>query len=1031
MVSTQGDSKRPSDPGRPSVAEVAQRWIALCSLARLARWQARREEGHGWLVTLLLGRWRWTRAHWRDRTYYLISAFWLGLIFVPFPNDWNPFAKPEEAEGFLRTLWQVDAAALALSLAIIVFAVQAYRSANQERYGALRRYIRAAWLQEGYEQGVVALLITGVVLLGAGHGGVAGSAGSVAALACLLSIFVLPPLLNGALRTTRRDFLREEREERLTGAVSEQVDREVEARHGAALLTELAETEPVELDPYAASRHEQPLNAVVARMVGSVADINLRRLIRLARNTRDSGGVTLTTRLYDFVGPESQLLLLPAVAGDAKLARRVVQLKPGRWRYETLRQYLKDLEEEAVAAIRTGAPGTFESIGDAYVETLMEFPRSWARYGHEYSIAVARGNEFFPVGPVNTISQQFYANIVEALRGTSDEVMLSAAYLPINVCTRALSYRADGLLAQMIGLSTAFVAAGWRHGGDKGNLLAGRMPRHLVEFTRFYLQQRLEQGEIADRLRFGGYVRLVYDQLGTILKLGVERGDADYIRRVDGDWDTLLEHVNVDVYSSHPAVLRRLEEEVSSGEAGAAERLEEARVAAQLAELIQGLTDRRTVLRFGLALWAWRQQPKAWRESFKYFTAQLGGLVGLANVTTKAIDAEFQDRAGAPWSDWILSTLQDGRAHTIGTTDAALQTFIAAALRAVRPDEPAPELPAAEWMTTNLDQARNLLTAALTDARNEDLPDVAERATRVREALEAGAETRQQQERQSMIETPLVDEKVAGFREQTRTALAKSRIVPDLLRLASAVRPLGAPPDDPPLIQSQAPKGFFTADGRYVGLEMMARDIGMEVAHLELRTLIEPMTSAEPRLLVADDPGAENAAEFVDQLRPIVASAVQAATPTSVVVLVPLQWQLSEAMGLAFLGGGAAPPEAWGVSEGTAHNYSGVFEGAAAYHFPEVAGDVLYVVDLSRYVAAETWELSDDVAVRVAEVSEADARERAERDPGRDEVGEEEIVRRWREITLVTVDPGLRISGERDASALTAIRLPASLVRDA
>jgi hypothetical protein len=967
----------------------------------------------------------------------VLVVVWVGLIFVPFPNDWNPFGKAEEAEGFLKTLWQVDAAALALSLAIIVFAVQAYRSASQERYGALRRYIRAAWLQEGYEQGVVALLITGVVLLGAGHGGVAGSAGTVAGFACLLSIFVLPPLLNGALCTSRKGFLREEREERLTGAVSEQVDREVEALHGSALLTELAATEPMLLDPFAVRRRsEQPMNAVVARMVGSVADINLRRLIHLARSTRDAGGVTLTPRLYDYVGTETQLLLLPAAAGNdagngaAKLARRVVKLKPGRWRYEALRKYLKDLEEEAVAAIRAGAPGTFESIGDAYVETLMEFPRSWARYGHEYSIAVARGNEFFPVGPVDTIRKQFYTNIVEAVRGTSDEVMLRAAYLPINVCTSALQYRADGLLAQMIGVSTTFVAAGWTHGGDKGNLIARQMPQHLVELTKFYLQRHLEQGEIADKLRFGGYVRLVYDQFGTILKLGVDRGDVAYIRSVDGDWDTLLEHVNVDAYSSHPSVIRRLEEEAGRGEPGAAERLEEARVAAQLADLIQGLADRRTVLRFGLALWAWRQQPRDWRESFTYFTAQLGGPAGLANVTTKAIDAEFEDRAGAPWSDWILGTLQMGRVHAVGATDAALQTFVAAALRAVHPDEPAPQLPAAEWMVTNLDQLRNLLTAAVTETRNEDLPDVAERATRLSEAVEAGAEAWRQKERLSTIEAPLVPEKVAGFREQACVALAKSRIVPDLLRLAGAVTPLDAPPHDPPLIHSRPPKNFFTADGRFVGLDMMARDIANDVAHKELSALIDPMTSADPRPLVADDLGAENSAEFVEQLRPIVTSAVQAATPTAVIVLVPIGWQLAEAMGLAFLRGGPAPPEEWSVSEGTAHNYSGVFEGAAAYHFPEVPADVLYVVDLSRYATAETWQPSDDAAVTVTEIGEADARSRAENEPGRDEVGVDEIVRRWREIALVTVDPGLRISEERDASALIAIRLPTSLQRD-
>lgn len=1011
-----------------------QRWLALGSLARLARFRARREEGRSWPAAVTLRPRLWSKAHWRDHAYYLLAAVWAVLVFLPWiPNDWNPFAKQEEAENFLRTLWQVDAAALALSLAIIVFGVQAYRDANKERYGALRRYIRASYLQEGYEQGVVALLITGVVLLGAGHGGPAGSAGAVAGLACFASIFILPPLLNEALRTTRRDFLREEREERLTGAVSEQVDREVEAAHGVALLAELTASEPVELDIYGAGRREQPMNAVIARMVGSVADIRLHRLTRLARRTRDTGGVTLTTRLYDFVGNDSQLLLLPAAAGDgdAKLARKVVKLRPGRWRDEELRKYLKDLEEEAVAAIRAGAPGTFESIGDAYVDTLMEFPRSWARYGREYTVAVARGTEFFPVGPVSTIRQQFYTNIVEALRGSSDDVLSRATYLPIAVCTSALSNRADGLLTQMLGLSTTFVAAGWRHGGEKGNGLARQMPRHLVEFTRFYLQPRLEDGEVADRLCFGEHVRLVYEQFGNILKLAVDRGETDYVRSVDGDWDTLLEHVTVDAYPTPPAVMQRLEDAADRGEPGADATLEEARVAAQMEELIQGLADRRTVLRFGLALWAWRQQPRAWRESFAYFTAQLGGIAGLANVTTKAVDAEYRDRAGALWSDWILGTLQVGRVHVVGATDAAIQTFVAAALRAVRADEPAPELPAAEWMTTYLDSARKLLTEAVTDERNEDLPDVSARAERVRESLEAGAETWRQRERQSIIGASLAPAKVAGFLEQTREALAKSRIVPDLLRLAGAITSLDARPDDPPLIQSQPPKAFFTDDARFVGLDMIARDIGTEAAHLELRTLIQPMADAEPAMLVADDPAADNVTEFVEQLRPIVARAVQAAdAPAAVVVLVPLQWQLSEALGLAFLGGGAAPPADWSVSEGTAHDYSGVFEGAAAYHFPEVAGDVLYVVDLSRYVAAEAWRPGDGEDVTVAEVSEEDARARAERDPARDELGGDEIVRRWREIALVTVDPGLRISAERDASAITAVRLPASLQRE-
>ena len=980
----------------------------------------------------MLGRWRWIRATWRDYTYYVLGALGVVLILVPIPNPgFGPFKKTQDAEGFLRTLWQVEATALALSLAIIVFAVQAYRSSTHERYGGtLRRYIRASWLQEGYELGVISLLLTAIVLLGAGHGGPGGSAGAVAAGACLVSVFVLPLLLSGALRTTHRDFLREERASRLTAAVSEQVDDEVEARHGLVLLSALTTAEPIELAPFGGRQRDVPMNAILAGSVCSVADISLWRLVRLARRVRDTGGLMLTIRLHDFVGPESRLLLLPVAAGarDTRSSRRIVSLKPGRRRDETLRRYLDDLEEEAVAAIRAGASATFDSVADVYLETLMEFPHSWQRYGHEYDAAIARGLEFFPMGPVDTISQQFYTNIVAALRGDSDDVLLTAAYLPINVCTRALEYRADGLLTKMIGLSSAFVAAGWAHGADKGNLLAGRAPRHLVEFTRFYLQPRLEEGDIASRLRYGGFVRLVYDQFGTMLKLGVDRGDVDFLRRVDGDWDTLLEHWEVDEFSSHPVVMRELEESVSRGETDAAERLEQAKAEAQLAELSQELTDRRTILRFGLALWAWRQQPKAWRESFTLFSTRMGGVDQLARITTKAIDAEFRDRV--PWSDWILGTLQEGRAHAIGAADGAVVTFIAAALRAVSPDNPAPELPAAEWMPVYLDHARKVLAAAVTDARNDDIPDVAERAAKILEALEAGAETWRQQERLSTIEAPLVPEKIAVFCEQAMASVSNARVVPDLLRLADAVTAVDGPPDNPPLIQSQTHKGLFTADGRFVGAEMIAGDVGRQLAHLELRTLIQPMSSAEPRLLVVDDPGAENATDFVVQLRRLVAHSVQAADQASVVLLIPIGWQLAEALGLSFLRGRATPPDEWGLSEGAAHSFAGVFEGAAAYRFPQVPKDVLYIVDLARYVHAEAWQPSDEKAVTVTVLNEEDARSRAQTDPGRDELSEDEIVRRWRETALVTVDPGLRMSEERDASALTAVRLPGSLRRE-
>ena len=1010
-----------------------QRWLALGSLARLARFGARRARGHNWPATLVVGRWHWLRTRWRGLMYLWLLLLGAALVLVPWIPDpgFGPFKEPKEAENFLRTLWQVVAGALALSLAIIVFAVQAYRSSTHERYGGtLRRFIRASWLQEGYELGVVSLLLTATVLLGAGHGGSNGSAGAVAAGFSLFSIAVLPLLLSRALRTTHRDFLREERESRLRVAVRDEVDREVQARLALVLLNALGAEESLTVTLYGGGLGGGLANVVVPGQVGVVADIRLFRLVRLARHVRGAGGLTLGTYLYSYVGAETGVLLLPMGTGALELrrGRRVVKVQHVRRRDETLSRYLADLEEEAVAAIRSGGPATYKGIVDAYMETLMEFPRSWERYGQEYTPALARGIEFFPTGPVDTIARQFYTNVVEALRGGSDEVLLDAAYLPINACTRAIRYRADGLLTKMMGLGSGFLLAAWTHGGEKGRLLEGRVARYLIEFARFYLEPGFNEGETADRLRFGGYVRLVYDQIGAMLKLGVDQSKTGFIRGLDGDWGTLVQHWEVATSSPHPAEIPYLERAVADGEVGAPEKLAAARANAQLAELYEELVERRTLLRFGLALWAWRQQPQSWRDSFTHFAAQMGGINRLTEITTKGVSAEFRD--SVPWSDWILGTLQEGEVHAIPGAEAVVETFIAAALQLITPGDETPALPPAEWMAAYVDHIRRVLDSAVADERNSNLPDVGERVATLREALEAGARAWRERERLTTMEAPLAKEKVAEFCARARASLQKARVVSGLLRLGDAVTRLEEPPADPPLIQSQTHKALFVEDSHMIGAEMVASDVGRQLAHLELRNLIQPMEGVDRRQLVGGDGDSESVPEFVEQLRAVVARAVDAAPANSVALFLPLQWQLAQALGLSFLGGGHSPPERWGLSEGAVHDFAGVFEGAATFHFPEVPKDVLYVVDLSRYVTAEAWQPTEEQTVTVTVLGEDAARERAQHDSGRKEIGEDEIVQRWRETALVIVDPGLRLSDERDDSALTAIRLPDSLRRE-
>ena len=903
----------------------------------------------------------------------------------------------------------------------------AHRSSTQERYGGtLRRFIRATYLQEGYELGVIALLLMAVVLLGAGHGGTTGSAGAVAAGFCLLSIAVLPPLLNRALGTTSRDFLREDRSSRLTSAVRDEVDTEVQTRLGVDVLRGLAQETPIDLERFAQT-DRGPDEGVVATQVGIVVDIKLGRLLRLARSLAGAGGVGLPITLGDYVGTGTRLLTHPADISSRRRrqARRIVAVSPGTRREQTLRRYLDDLHEEAVAAIRGGTQQMFDFVADAYVDTLMEFPKAWRTYRAEYDEAVARGIELFPVGPVDEIRQQFYTNITEALRAGDREIVLTAAYLPVRVASQALDYRAEGLIARMLSLSPPYLAASWTYGGPAGQVLEERSYRHLLEFVRFYLQPRLDRGLIAARLEIADYIQIAFAQIQALLKLGVDAGRTDFVRALDGHWGTLLQHWHGENLEPNPATIPYLEDAVAQGQTDAVARLARAQDNARLVEAVRRLQDYRTTARFGLALWAWRQQPTSWRESFRYFSTHFPGITQITSATTYAIEESYRDQM--PWSDWILNQLQEGEAHFIPTTEAIIDTFVAMAIRAIVPGEEVRPLPATDWFEQYLDYARNAISEAITDGRNSDLPDVADRARILTDAVQQAAQAQANQERLRIIAAPLVQAKVDEFREQARAALLESRVVPDLLRLTGGVTQLEVRPEDPPLIESYTTKRTLIEGGRMVGVDMIAKDIARQVAHLELRQLVEPMSDVPRTAIVPADVAAQVQYEFAEQLRRLIMRAGTEPTGDGVMLFLPIEWRLFQALGLPFLGTGTSAPTEWSLSKATAHDFVGDFSGIPVFRFPEVPDGVLYLVDLRRYVRADAWPLTDAEQLAIRTLSEDDARQRAEGTPSREELGVEETALRWREQVFFRVDPGFRLHDGRDISAVTAVEIPASL----
>lgn len=1031
-------AKRPSNVNSsrgPRIRLGLARAAVFGSLARLSRIQARRARGHGRAASVLLGGWAYVRHRGRDATLALLGFVALGLVWLPGPDPgFGPFASQGDAREFLRTLWQVEAGALALSLTIIVLAVQAYSSSTAERYGAtLYRFIRASYLQQTYELGVVALLLNGVVLLGVGHGGAQGWAGLIVAVVSLVSIATLPLLLTRGLRSTERDVLLAQRRRSLSAAVGQEVDHEVQIRLGRIALQQVARDKAMEIGYLGTSADGTSALDVISGQAGSVSDINLLRLVRLNRRMRERGTLRLGAWLGEYVGPRTRLVALPEGARprDVRLARRIVTVQPGRRRDQTLRRFLDDLHEEAIEAIRAGQPASFDSVADAYVETLMGFPSAWQSYGQLYSDALAQGLEFFPVTPSDEIRQQLYSNLNEALRTDSREIVFSAAYVPVRVAERALEFRAEGLIARMVRLYPAFLVAAWAHGGRTGGLLEERSYRHLMEFTRFYLVPRLERGSVADRVGTGAYVRLVFTQIETMLKLGIDAGKPGFVRTLDGHWSTLVRLDRVETLDPHPDEIPYLKQALEDGDPSAADLLQQATEEIPLVALFAELSQQRTIARFGLAMWAWRMGPPEWEVAFAELSAHLGSLAELAVTTTQALDAEDADRT--PWSDWILGELQEGEAHFIGASEAILEAFVAMAIRRVTMSGSLPTLIPASWMSHRGDHLRGLLEEAARDRRNADLPDVVERAKRVGDALADAARAWESVERTSVIAAPLVPEKVAEFQRQALDALRENRVVPGLLTVAGAVRDAPGAPDTPPLITTTTHKALFVHGGRMVGADLVASDIGRVVAHLELDKLIGPMSALplERALRDGPDPRASDAVDvFIERLRNVLSSTAQTRLGAWTALLLPVQWRLSQALGLAFLRAGAAPPDAWNATEGVVRAFTGTFDGRPAFQFAEVPDDRLYIVDLARYALAVAWELGEQEIVTVDALDAAQARERAQRTEGRDAIGEDEMALRWQEQAVITINPGLMIPAERDSAAAMALEVPIGLRRE-
>src|SRR2546423_20416 len=143
------------------------------SLRRLARReQARLEDAPGLtrLRRLVAGP-LWKLTHHRGWA-LLLALPAIGIAFLPISLSLNPFEQQNDAKSILQVLWQVEASAVALSLAVVVFILDSvYKARRRPSLGSLAEGIG---LPAIFYADVYALVLTGMVLMGAGEGAPAG-----------------------------------------------------------------------------------------------------------------------------------------------------------------------------------------------------------------------------------------------------------------------------------------------------------------------------------------------------------------------------------------------------------------------------------------------------------------------------------------------------------------------------------------------------------------------------------------------------------------------------------------------------------------------------------------------------------------------------------------------------------------------------------------------------------------------------------------------------------------------------------------
>jgi hypothetical protein len=946
-----------------------------------------------------------------------LSFLWLApLAFLLLIQPWvyrggfSVFGHDERtSSNFLGILWQVQGAALGLSLAVVLFAFQ---SVHGNRHGVpLRDFAEETWLFPIFYAGLIGLLLDGTVLLHAGQGAPGGwaaswatiwAAGTAVALGFLFvfTVHALDPrvLQTFRLRRTRR-------------AIESAIEDVIFRRVALVVLDQFCKANAI---GYASlfGRAAQGAVPVRARREGEVRDIRLRWLRQLAADAAARGVSQLLLRaeIGTAVRPGTDLAAIDASYQDA--ASRIARsFRIRRLRRDAFRSVLDDLHEDADRAIRTPSPATYSAIAELYEHLLLVFPETWARYGQQYTGGIAGGANPFELSVQDYVERQLYEEMTLAARSGSRDIAHDALDLPIGVAQRALELRALALTTRMLSLWVAARRSMLRDADDEDtrNLLAWswlRLSEYALRPEMFATEDDSDDG--ARQLGKDALLQ-VWDGYATLCKdiLDVRPRDTDLLSQINEVWDQPLRLWNPEHADPQDW---QLEFAIERGEsADVIERLRRDLAAnRRRIDVKQELVDWRALHRFGLLFWILRNvrdrgDVERWMPAWKTFSGYFGDVPRLAKILDKGIEADWEDRGR--WSNWVLDTLSKREVHGLAVDLEFIQTFVVLALSLTSPAEPAPQIEPLKFGRGRLENPRETVEGIIAIENLKPLlpaDRLDERVELLVAALEQMQRVQKEREEQSVIDAPLDAELVDEFTEKLRAAWRTSRTLRVIFDALGALDRIDGALDERrgSQVKRWFLKSVFIREPRVYGLEHTAEESGRGLALWEWRALLD---KAE------DSPAAavEDGMTAGERLRSALTELREAGYQPSL-VLVPIDWRLYQALELrpAPERGGDAPKPTWLEDIEGRSGFLGSVNDVPVLEHHHVPENRVYVFDLARFARFREPDVVDPagpVTVEVTVPDEEKIRElvREERVEFHEELEDEAKVRRLQQQVVV------------------------------